>query len=322
MPDDDIQAAKKRAEQLLDIPGVSGVGIKKKINPGNSVRVYVESLTSEIAAALPQRIDGFPVDVVHSGKITLFERTGRYRPAQGGVSIGHPSISAGTLGAVVYDAATRRPLILSNSHVIAPFGKSAFRDPVLQPGAYDGGTYGDVLALLERWAPIYGGTSNLVDCAVAAPVNDYDVSSEIIGIGTPSGEIVEDPADGLEVQKSGRTTGVSSGTVLDTDATLNVYITDDLPVKFSDQIVLSRMADPGDSGSLVVDMQRRPVGLLFAGSENLTLANKITNVMAALRVDFGRQYKLEVPAQAGAGVALPIVAGLLLAPVMIMALRK
>jgi hypothetical protein len=322
MADDDIQAAKKRAEQLLDIPGVSGVGIKKKINPGNSVRIYVENLTPEITGALPEKIDGFPVDVVQSGKIKLFEQTGRYRPAYGGVSIGHPAITAGTLGSVVYDAATRRKLILSNSHVIAPLGKASYGDPILQPGVYDGGTYNDIIALLERWAPLYGNEGNLVDCAVAAPINDSDVSLDIAGIGTPTEEIVEAPTEGLGVMKCGRTTGITMGSVIDTDATLNVYLTPDYPIKFTDQIVTSHMAEAGDSGSLLMDAQRRPVGLLFAGSENLTLANKITNVMAALGVDFGKPYNLAAPAGASAGVGIPILAGLLLAPIMILTLRK
>jgi len=45
-------------------------------------------------------------------------------------------------------------------------------------------------------------------------------------------------------------------------------------------------SDGGDSGSLILDMERRAVGLLFAGADdaNVTWANPIRRVLRALRV--------------------------------------
>jgi hypothetical protein len=46
-----------------------------------------------------------------------------------------------------------------------------------------------------------------------------------------------------------------------------------------------RFSQGGDSGSLIVDANRRPVGLLFAGSKNgYTFANQIGQVLSALGV--------------------------------------
>ena len=45
------------------------------------------------------------------------------------------------------------------------------------------------------------------------------------------------------------------------------------------------MAQPGDSGSIVVDENLRAVGLLFAGSDQATLINPIVNVLKTLQVE-------------------------------------
>jgi hypothetical protein len=44
------------------------------------------------------------------------------------------------------------------------------------------------------------------------------------------------------------------------------------------------MSQGGDSGSAVLDDQNRLVGLLFAGSSNSTIINRIQNVFTALGV--------------------------------------
>jgi V8-like Glu-specific endopeptidase len=45
------------------------------------------------------------------------------------------------------------------------------------------------------------------------------------------------------------------------------------------------MSQPGDSGSAVLDMDRRVVGLLFAGSDAATVINPIGEVLSALNVE-------------------------------------
>ena len=42
----------------------------------------------------------------------------------------------------------------------------------------------------------------------------------------------------------------------------------------------------GDSGSLVLDMRRNAIGLLFAGSSQVTILNPINAVLGSLQVEF------------------------------------
>ena len=107
---------------------------------------------SELAAEdlVPSMIRGIPTDVVETGVLRAqLERTDRWRPAPGGVSIGHPSITAGTLGCLVRK--NGETLILSNNHVLAAENAAAIGDPILQPGAYDGGSDpADRIAVLAK----------------------------------------------------------------------------------------------------------------------------------------------------------------------------
>jgi hypothetical protein len=77
------------------------------------------------------------------------------------------------------------------------------------------------------------------------------------------------------------------------------------------------MAEGGDSGSLTMDTNHYPIGLLFAGSGNLTAHNKILPVCQKLGINFGSPLpsaissppKLSIPLLAGI-FALPIVMGI------------
>jgi hypothetical protein len=89
------------------------------------------------------------------------------------------------------------------------------------------------------------------------------------------------------VMKYGRTTGATTGNVVGLNATVNVGYSRGT-ARFVGQIIIrgkGKFSDSGDSGSLIVNGNRRPVGLLFAGSSNgYTIANKIGDVLAALGV--------------------------------------
>ncbi len=329
---EDVRLAKDlHKNDLLAKPNVVGVGVGEKISQGRNtgelsvvvlVRQKVPLVGLEPKAIVPREVNGIRTDVVEVGLIRAFQsRTERWRPAPGGVSIGHYKITAGTLGCVVRDRATRDRLILSNNHVLANSNDAAPGDPILQPGPTDGGQDGvDTIARLERFCPIqfnvepptcglaqgiadfgnalarlFGSShrleviranpnaSNNVDAAVARPLDERDILDEILEIGVVSGTLP--PALGMRVRKSGRTTGLTSSEISVLDATVSVSYGVGRTATFDNQIVAGAMSQ-GDSGSLVVsDSQLRAVGLLFAGSEQSTIINPIQLVLDCLEVD-------------------------------------
>ncbi len=161
--------------------------------------------------------------------VTEPERIRRWRPAPPGVSVGHYQLrGAGTLGLWVRDNKTGEPLLLGCWHVLTNYGKGRRGDPILQPALIDGGSVEkDTIARLERWVDVQllgpnlgeaksnlkalidrGKTPpvNYMDVALATPISEEVVSSEILGIGEPKGNTI--PRLGDKVVMSGRTTGV------------------------------------------------------------------------------------------------------------------
>jgi hypothetical protein len=122
---------------------------------------------------------------------------------------------------------------------------------------------------------------NYVDAAIAAPLSPQIVRSEILFIGAPVG--AGNASLGLPVQKTGRTTGYTQGTVSQIDATVRIDYGATQAI-FAGQFLAGPMSQPGDSGSAVLDMDRRVVGLLFAGSNLTTVCNPIGRVLSALDV--------------------------------------
>lgn len=90
----------------------------------------------------------------------------------------------------------------------------------------------------------------------------------------------------MRVEKVGRTTGYTTGTVFDVSADVNVEYNLGM-LTFQDQILVrgngGRFSDHGDSGSVIVDRTtKRATGLLFAGSASHTIANPLVDVLAQL----------------------------------------
>lgn len=255
----------------------------------------------------------------------LNDRTQMLRPAQPGLSMGHYKVSAGTFGGVVRDRATGEKLILSNNHVLANLtngidGRSVLGDAILQPGLYDGGNNQDgIIGHLERFVPLQrefvapqcriaklfqnvlnrcvsffrpeyqvrvlrqSERLNLVDCAVAKPVDPSMISPDILEVGAPVG--IKEPKVGMPVKKSGRSSGLTYSIVLATDVTIKVSLNNVEYGVFTEQILAGPMSRPGDSGSLILTEDNYAVGLLFAGSESVTMFNRLENVFAALNVE-------------------------------------
>jgi hypothetical protein len=123
--------------------------------------------------------------------------------------------------------------------------------------------------------------NNTVDCAIARPLSDDLVNPDILNIGIPTG--VGIATLGTQVQKSGRTTGLTTDQITQIDVTVSVDYGGKLAT-FTNQLMAGGMSQGGDSGSAVLDMNKQVVGLLFAGSTNTTIINPIQFVLDALHV--------------------------------------
>lgn len=225
--------------------------------------------------------------VRYVGEISALQTTNRHRPAFPGVSIGHHTITAGTFGCLVEDE-EGRVHILSNNHILANLNSASLGDPILQPGPADGGNRSrDTIAVLSAYMPIDFQGLNRIDAALAEPLDYSDVLPDIPHIGRVTN--ITNPRLNIRVIKFGRTTGLTFGVLIARNATIKVNMGGH-NVLFEDQIVIEgdrgRFSDGGDSGSLIVDMNRRAIGLLFAGSTTgLTFANPIDDVLTLLSVE-------------------------------------
>jgi len=123
---------------------------------------------------------------------------------------------------------------------------------------------------------------NLVDAAIAEPVDENVVVNEILNIGTIQG--VAEGALGMSVKKSGRTTGLTTGVIQQIDVTVRVSYGPNKTAVFVDQLMTGNISQGGDSGSAVLSDENKLVGLLFAGSNTTTIINRIQNVFQALQV--------------------------------------
>jgi len=211
----------------------------------------------------------------------------------------------GTLGALVQRGGTQ--YILSNSHVFAGDvvnggngSVSSIGDDMVQPGLIDVGCNAgnaQVVADLSSLSTLYppNSTPN-VDCAIAQ-VRSGMVRSDgsILNIGTLSASTVG-ASVGQAVKKMGRTTGLSRSSIDGLNATINVGYSDEcagssFTKQFTGQITIknrgSKFLDSGDSGSLMVEdvsSNPRAVGLLYAGSSTVAVANPINDVLNHLNV--------------------------------------
>jgi len=105
---------------------------------------------------------------------------------------------------------------------------------------------------------------------------------ELLGAGTIDGTARAEL--GTSIIKSGRTTGVTTGEILQVDVTVDVRYGQSAVARFTDQVMAGAMSAGGDSGSAVLDNDHHLIGLLFAGSEQSTVINRIEHVFTALDV--------------------------------------
>jgi hypothetical protein len=52
---------RKHEPRIMQIPGVTGVGIGEDSKGAAAIKVYVERMTAELRKQLPKTLDGYPV---------------------------------------------------------------------------------------------------------------------------------------------------------------------------------------------------------------------------------------------------------------------
>lgn len=275
---------------------------EEQLNPDDLVPPELAGMQTDVLAV------GYPVaggtETLAVAPQTLAQRM---RPAEGGYSVGHVNITAGTIATCVYDilpGGTVSPpahgigipskyYILSNNHVLANVNAASVSDPILQPGPFDGGTDPtDRIATLSRFIPITLFPpvlpplhNNIIDAAIAEG-QFHDLDREIYWIGYVQGWArKENVTVGMKVKKTGRTTNFTTGRITAVNATIDVGYGGGRVARFKDQIVTTNISAGGDSGSLVLSLDNVAVGLLFAGSSIATILNQIENVRSLLRVE-------------------------------------
>ncbi|WP_326673403.1 DNA/RNA non-specific endonuclease [Streptomyces canus] len=229
-----------RGPELLDDPNITSVGIGRKTTGGRrgkqvalqfTVASKAEPETLEVlgTALIPETItvDGIdvPTDVIERSYKAQFRKVAevesparktRLDPIEPGVSVGAVTVSAGTIGCIVFDKADGTPYVLSNWHVLhGPHGELG--GEIVQPGKHDDNRIRrNHLGVLKRSHLGVAG-----DCAIAT-IEGRAFVQEIFELGAVPKELGEPDLDD-KVIKSGRTTSVTHGIVrrIDTIAKIN-----------------------------------------------------------------------------------------------------
>lgn len=199
---------------------------------------------------------------------------------------------SGTLGALV--TFNGIDYVLSNNHVLGLSGGAGVGDDISQPGLIDNNCRISTVVADFTAAPPIGSN---VDAAVAQlRPGLMSASGAIEDIGVPSSTTVN-PAVGMNVAKSGRTTGFTTGTISSTNTSVSVQYQagcgqgKKFVVSYTNQVVInsSTFSAGGDSGSLIVtnNSTHNPVALLFAGSSSTTIGNPINEVLAKVGAALG-----------------------------------
>lgn len=229
-----------RGAELLRDPNITSVGIGYKQKEGKSTgelaiqftvaqKVVPELLETVTDTPIPPsfEVDGVtvPTDVLERTYEPSFRvvaerqpspRKTRIDPVIPGVSVGHTSVSAGTIGCIVFDQHSGTPYLLSNWHVLQG-SQGSIGDDVVQPGRHDDNRVdrNRVGKLVRSHLGAAG------DCAVAS-IEGRAFRPEIIDLDVSVEQLGEPELDD-KVIKSGRTTGVTHGIVtrVHTIASLN-----------------------------------------------------------------------------------------------------
>lgn len=257
-----LKLLRKHRKTLLAYPNVHSVDVGLEFSDGAptgrlAIRVHVGDKQPEAALAdgdvIPDELDGIPVDVLQTRpEPQLVNRDTNITPLIGGLTISSSNAPAfvGTLGLVVFDSETLRPMALSNHHVMVGSAPASTSVAIAQPSL---GVAADAVGTLARWNKAY-------DAAVCW------IGSRAWELGTADGATrvrgTSQAVIGTAVTKSGRTSLVTRGLIDGVSAEGFTVIPDPANPNAGPEV-----SSPGDSGSVwtSVGAVPRAIGLHFAG---------------------------------------------------------
>jgi len=244
-------------------------------------------------------------------------RTQKYRPVIAGVDIGSWNKNWGVVirGCSIGFFASRGDVgIITNNHCTAYSMCNGGGYYVTQPASLCGGTPQDKIGEDPVYKD-YGGGRWLVDAAWVK----LEVSHELAVLDEggakrePQGS-ARDPQPGEAVVKFGRgvyTFSTRQGQVKAVGVQVGVNTGCNV-LYFADQILMSYMLSPGDSGSGLYSANMEPIGLNFAGSDVESVANRAVLVERELGVKILTKSAAPPPLPPGVSIppyVLPISAG-------------
>ncbi|KEI02307.1 hypothetical protein [Clostridium botulinum] len=281
---------------FLSKANVVGVGLGYKVTHGfctkeKCIKVLVsnklpfnELNSNEI---IPKLYKEIKTDVYETGIFKHQLLNTRVRPTLGGYSISSTTYKEiGSIACIVIDNLSHY-YILSCNHTIAGLNTVQLGTSIVQPSVLDNGkSPKDLIGSLYKFIPLQFSTSthlhaNYVDAALAIIPDKSKISKNIYILGKPRNAI--NPSLDLSVRKAGRTTNITYGNITLLGGTITISTQKGL-ILYKNQILTTKMSSPGDSGSLLMDLNNNSVGLIIGGSTTDTIVNPISSVLNALNV--------------------------------------
>lgn len=314
-----MEVQDRHTDYLMDIPNVVGTGTGMTSYGQAAIVIFTQQEIGSVF--LPTEIEGIPVI-----EKVLPDLSPAYADNGNGSSVGG-SVS-GTSGTNTVNAVSQRfsrpiPIgcstsnwnecvtatvgvrvrngsnyyVLSANHVFARNNYANLGEQIVQPGRGDVScalnTADQIGQLADYQQLIFSySASNTMDAAIATTTPALTgVATPLDGYGTPN-TVTRQASIGLEVQKYGRTTGLTIGKVYAINSTVVLSYSVGA-IRFVNQIIVEpkrknqTFVDGGDSGSLLVtnDANVNPLGLVFGKSSNYAIVSPIDPILQRFNVE-------------------------------------
>jgi hypothetical protein len=265
--------------ELMKIADVIGTGLSADAAGRPVIVVYTRR---DVVNGVPGTIEGLTVQRMVTGVVVPYARPGGGTLEMGTSTGNDLECASGTLGCVVVKGGVR--YFLSNNHVFARENAASNGERIDAPGRYDGKprcAQTPQIANLSQFKAVSFSSNNTIDAAIAQPISGLDYSAAEAGGYSPSSTVVA-PSVGLAVKKTGRTSGLTTGSIQAINVTIQVQYSSGQIATFVNQIQTpGSFIRSGDSGSLMVTQNgNNPVGLCFAGGSSASFANPIGDVLS------------------------------------------